>query len=99
MTEEEQVNKDHDVLPKDEDGDDIVATLVIRLTADGRTKVRGPIHNKNICYALLLGGADAIQEAHLKQAGLLVDPEAKKKPSGLVLPFRRPGPHTNGLPT
>lgn len=88
MTEDEQVAPE-----LDEDGDAVVAMLVIWMTAAGRIKVRGPIDNKGVCYSMLLGGQDAIQEHHLAGAGRLVDPDAKvKRQPGLVLPFRQPGP-------
>lgn len=55
--------------------------LVIRVTADGKIQVAGPIHDKMTCYALLEMGRDAIKD-HVDKAT-----RSQIVPVGAVDPF------------
>lgn len=62
------------------------AELIIRLTAEGKIEIQGPIDNKLTCYGLLEAGRDAIQEYHDAKARSTIIPVNGAIPN---VPLRR----------
>lgn len=62
------------------------AELIIRITAEGKCEVSGPINDKFVCYAMLESARDAIKEFN--------DDRAKQQKIEIV---RAPGVTENGI--
>lgn len=50
------------------------AELIIRITAEGKCEVSGPINDKFVCYAMLESARDAIKEYADSQAKSAIIP-------------------------